>query len=141
MTSIPMARLDAIGAALNFRNPICASFILKEAKMFLDFCYIGFHARNFLILLKLAGTLLPEAITSFQNPKIAPPRSISVKGDRQLDKGAMPALSRCPQGRLGSLPNRRIQGKSLAVNGESTTRSSTKDSPVPWQSLSRTEMA
>jgi hypothetical protein len=55
MSAVPMARLDAVGATLNFRNPTRGPFILNGPGMNLNFRYVRFHGRNFLVLPELAG--------------------------------------------------------------------------------------
>jgi hypothetical protein len=97
-----MASPRKTGAALNIRHPTCALFVLNGTGMNFIFCNIGFHARNFLVLLELAGRCHPETTASCQNRKFVPDRSISLKGDRQLAKGASPILVKIVYGTRAS---------------------------------------
>jgi hypothetical protein len=59
MSPVPLARPDAMGAALNLCNLTRFQFILNESGIKLDLCHFGFHARNSLILIELAGSCRP----------------------------------------------------------------------------------
>jgi hypothetical protein len=59
MSPVPLACPDTIWAALNFRSLTRFQFILNESGIKFDLCHFGFHARNFLILIELAGSSHP----------------------------------------------------------------------------------
>jgi len=59
---------------LNVGYSSLALFVLNGTSLNLNFCDIGFHARNFLVLLELAGRYHPETTASCENRKFVPYR-------------------------------------------------------------------